>query len=454
STSGLKEWYASTFLPLLTGWKPQTFSPQNFWNNTCIAEEELVRIENAILAKMIQHYNIDTSHLIYDASNFFTYMDTKQPSQLAQRGHSKEKRNDLRIVGLSLLVTTEFSIPLLHESYPGNRNDAKQFAVMMRQLKDRYESIAGNNADITVVFDRGNNSEANIDLLESSDQKVHYVGGLKRNQAKDLFQIPREHFVPLEGKNFEGQTAYRTKTDVLGRTMTVVIVYNPALAQGQIQGILYNKAKITEKLLVLQEKLVRRAKGEITRGKKPTKTGIIRTVEQLLSQEYMKSLFHYEVLEAQGQLYLTFGFSDEAFEALQYDQLGKTALFTDREDFSNNQIVNAYRSAWYVEASFRQMKDTEHLSVKPIFHWTDEKIRVHIFTCVLALRLCSLLQKELVDANIHISINKMLDEMAGIKRITTFFGDLAKPEKVQSYTKGSELAKEIEALFQLREQYG
>lgn len=454
STNGLQEWYASTVMPLITGLKSQAFTPQNFWNNTCIKEADLRRMEDAILSKIITTYDIDTTHLIYDATNFFTYMDTNQPSELAKRGHCKSKRNDLRIVGLSLLVSPDFSIPLLHEAYPGNRHDTKQFHLMLEQLKARYESISGKKTAITIVFDRGNNSEANIELLQSGNLKIHYVGGLRRNQVNDLYKVPRDNYYPLETPSLEGQTVYRTQKDVFGRTLTVLIVHNPALEQGQLQGILVNREQITQKLLELQQKLIKRANGEIKKGKKPTKESVTSAVESILKVEHMNKLFKYEVLEQDGKPYLSFAFSDEALEKLRQEELGKTALFTDRDDFSNEAIVTTYRSAWHIEASFRQMKDTQHLAVKPIFHWTDEKIRVHLFTCVLAIRLCSLLQKELVGQGIHTSINKMLDDMASIKKVSTFLGELHKPEKVLSFTPGNEVAQHIEELYHLKEKFG
>ena len=138
---------------------------------------------------------------------------------------------------------------------------------------------------------------------------------------------------------------------------------------------------------------------------------------------------------------------------MRREHLGKTVLFTDREDFTNEQIVSAYRNAWHIESSFKQMKNTKHLTVRPFFHWTDEKIRVHIFYCVLAYRLCSLLIKELSDMGISISINKLVDEMSRIKRINTFFGDLKKPERVTSFTLGSGLAQQIEEAYRLKEKY-
>lgn len=454
STRGLEEWYASTVLPRILGHQPSTFTPQNFWNNTCIKEEDLRRMDDAILSKIIATYDLDTSHLIYDASNFFTYMDTNQPSELAKRGHCKSKRNDLRIVGLSLMVSPDFSIPLLHETYPGNRHDASQFHRMLEQLKDRYEKISGRTTEITLVFDRGNNSEASIKLLESGPLKFHYVGGLKKNQVNDLYQVPRDHYRPLEAPSLEGQTAYRVQREIYGRKMTVLMVHNPALEKGQLQGILIHREQITQKLLKLQQKLIQRANGTLRKGKKPTKEGVTHAVESLLKVEYMKELFQYEVLEQEGRLYLTFAFSEEALERLRQEQLGKTALFTDRDDFSNETILITYRSAWHIEASFRQMKDTDHLSVKPIFHWTDEKIRVHLFTCVLALRLCSLLQKELAGQGIHLSINTMLDDMSSIKKVTTFFGELDQPEKVLSFTQGNATAQSIEKRYRLKEKYG
>ena len=453
SKSGLAEWYADTCLPMITGLKPSVFTPQNFWNNTCIPSGELDRVEDAILEKMLDTYDIDTTQIIYDATNFFTYIDTMQDSELAKRGHNKEKRNDLRIVGLSMMVSPDHAIPLLHDTYPGNMSDAKEFPVMVQKLKARFDAITKKNTDVTIVFDRGNNSEDNIALLDSGEVKFHYVGGLKKNQAAELYKIDLTEYEPLRSPALEGQLAYRAEMDVFGRRMEVVITYNPELEEGQMQGILINIEKACAKLLDLQQRLMRWASGEITRGKRPTKESVSRAVEKILSVEYMSDIFLYEVLESDGNVHLVYRHSDLALENIRRVHLGKTVLFTDRKDFTNEQIVSAYRNAWHVEKSFKQMKDTKHLTVRPMFHWTDEKIRVHIFICVLAYRLCSLLVKELDEMGISISIDRMIDEMSRIKRIHTFFGDINKPERVSSFTRGNEVAQQIERIYRLREKY-
>ncbi|MDR1322567.1 MAG: IS1634 family transposase, partial [Gracilibacteraceae bacterium] len=454
STKGLGEWYANTCLPCLTGIRPTSFTPQNFWNNTSkISEANIEAIEDAILSKMLDVYDIDTSHLIYDATNFFTFIDTMQNCELPKRGHNKEKRNDLRIVAMSLMVSPDFSIPLIHETYPGNMHDTKEFAVMMKRLKTRCQALTGKRTDVTVIFDRGNNSEDNIELLTSGDCPLHYVGGLKKNQASELWAISKTEYTPLSGDSLAGQSAYRMSVDVYGQKVSAVIVYNPELEKGQMQGILLNREKTAGKLLELQEKLMKRARGEIVKGRKPTCDSVTKAVEDILKVEYMKNIFSYEVIESDNKLYLTFGASCEVLERIREETLGKTALFTDRDDFSNEEIICAYRSAWHVEHAFRQMKDSKHLTVRPIFHWTDTQIRIHMFTCVLAYRLCCLLVKELSAKSIRITIDQLINEMSRIKKVTTFLGDIEHPEKIESFIRGSEIAQAIEAAYDLKQKY-
>lgn len=459
SKSGLREWYEKTSLPYITGLKPSLFTAQNFWNNTDITVDQLRTIEDKFLEKAKETFHVDLNSLIYDATNFFTYIDTMNPSELAKRGHDKAKRNDLKTVGLALTVTPDFSIPVLSETYPGNRSDAKQFAVMMEQLQQRFRRIAGQEADITLVFDRGNNSEDNLELIESEGLQFHYVGGLKKNQVPELFAVSKSDYVPLQcpddaDKKYRELTACHMDAEVFGRKVKTVIVYNPELEKGQLQGININIGKTRSELLDLQGRLLKRAKGEITRGRKPTAESVQKAVRKILdSREYMADIFEYEILEKNTHILLTFSDSEQKLRTITDEQLGKTALFTDRSDMSDYQVIAAYRSAWHVESSFKQMKDTDFLTVRPIFHWTDQRIAVHIFLCVLAYRLCALLRKELHEKGIDCSINQCLKSMNAVNRVTTFYGPIAKPKKIEAFIAGDELASQIEKVYELQPKY-
>ena len=147
-----------------------------------------------------------------------------------------------------------------------------------------------------------------------------------------------------------------------------------------------NREKTEAKLMKIQAALLCRASNGVKKGKRPTVESVIKSVKRSLKAEYMEDIYTYKILKQDGNIYLTLAFNKEALEEIRETQLGKTALFTDRSDYSNDEIINAYRSAWHVESAFKQLKDTEHLAVRPFWHWSDEQIRVQIFVCILAYR--------------------------------------------------------------------
>jgi len=137
---------------------------------------------------------------------------------------------------------------------------------------------------------------------------------------------------------------------------------------------------------------------------------VSKNIQAIISAEYMRDIFDCTVTGDPGQMpELTFSCSEERLVALQERVLGKTVLFTDWKEWTNDQIVKAYRSQYHVEEAFNQMKDTTHLSFRPLRHFTDTKIRVHAFYCVLVYTLAALLNKELEHMGHSVSINRMLD---------------------------------------------
>jgi transposase len=455
SKSCIADWFKNTILSRILPVTEAALTPQNYWNHMKLSDEMISSMDEEIVHRIINKYQIDTAKLIYDATNFYTYIDTKNPCELAKRGHNKEKRNDLKIVGLSMMITPDCNIPLIYDTYPGNKPDSRQFTDMVKKLKTRFERLTNRTSDVTVVFDRGNNSEDNICLLEDGRFPFEYVGGLKRNQCVELYTIDKSEYSPLEGELLQGCSAVRTTRTVWGRRMTVIVVFNPNLYEGQMQGVASNIEKTINKLNELQNRLIARAEGRITKGRAPTSLSIEKQVKSYLSPEYMSEIFSYEMTTMNAVPFFTYKFHEESLQSIQETVLGKTVLFTSRHDWSSEEIVASYRSAWHVEHAFRQMKDKDHLSVRPLHHWTDQKIKVHMFYCVLAYRLCCILMKELSqekpDGYNH-SLNKVLDHLSKIKYVTTILG-VEKTDVLTSFTKGSELAEFITLTYDLKTKY-
>ena len=400
-----------------------SLSSQGFWNNMSQLDQKTIRaIEDDITKTVVSRYKISTECLLFDNTNFFTYIDTDNPSTLAKRGHSKQKRTDLKIIGLSLMVSPDNNIPLFHETYPGNMNDAKRFSEVVSALKQRYRKLGVGDCVATLVFDRGNNSEDNVDdVLSDSPMSFHFVGGLKLNQCPELLNIPKSEFKALCGDTFKQSTAYRTKKTVFGREFTVVMTYNPELYKSQLRGVSHNIEKCVARFQELQESLLKWERGEVRKGRKPGLKGVNNSVSSILSAEHMKEIFIYNMKLVGGFVTLSFSLDNDKLENLKTTVLGKSFLFTDRSDWTNEQIVGAYRSQYHVEEAFKRMKDPEYLTFRPIYHFTDSKIRVHAFYCVLALLLSSLLNRELQDMGYRISIHRMLEIFQSAQQVITVF---------------------------------
>ena len=128
---------------------------RRFWDAMdAISEDQLQEIERRILTRMVEVFDLDLSGLVLDMTNFATYIDSgNDRAPIAQRGHAKQKRTDLRLVGLGLIVSTDGGIPLVSHAYPGNRPDVTQFPEMVNELVTRFGAIAKDAGQLTLVYD-------------------------------------------------------------------------------------------------------------------------------------------------------------------------------------------------------------------------------------------------------------------------------------------------------------
>ena len=137
--------------------------------------EQLEEISRTIAVRIVGLSGVDVSSVALDMTNFATFIATANgKAPVAQRGKAKQKRSDLRLVGLGLVVTRDGGIPLTWHAYPGDRPDVTQFPAMIDQLLTQYQAVTAAAgvpaaaADMTVVFDAGQNSEDNFAHLAST----------------------------------------------------------------------------------------------------------------------------------------------------------------------------------------------------------------------------------------------------------------------------------------------
>src|SRR6266699_3479938 len=414
------DWYQQTVLTRLLPADPAALSSQNFWNHMdLVTAEHVLECEKQITQRLIQRFQLDFRALVYDGTNFFTYINTRTPAELPQRGHNKQKRGDLRQVSLGLMVSADFHIPLFHKVYAGNVNDSTEFRSITEELSTHYRQLAESCDHITLVFDKGNNSEEAFETLQNTP--FHSVGSLVPSQHSELLAIPRRQFRTLTQSGLEGVEAYRTQKKVFGQPRTIVVTFNQNLYDGQLQGLHTHLSKARRKLRDLQTQLQRRRQGKVKGGKAPTLDSVRKQIHTICSAQFVEKILQTEVQQLRQGLELTFRTDQAALDRLCRVQFGKTILFSDNADWTDEEIVLAYRSQYHIEDAFKQMKNPHFLGWSPMFHWTDSKIQVHAFYCVLALLLTSLLQRELARQNEPLSIHRMLEELGAIRETLVIY---------------------------------
>jgi transposase len=191
--------------PHLFALQPATLTSQYFWDQMdVIPGPALEAIEAELARKVIHEFALTLDTLFYDTTHFFTYLASDNlRSDLAQRGHSKQKRTDLRQFSLALVVARDGQIPLYASVYEGNQVDAKRLPDSLTAIRQRREQLVGQIEDLTLVYDKGNNSKANQALVDALP--VHYVAALVPTQHADLMAIPTRAYTPLGPGPFAGR---------------------------------------------------------------------------------------------------------------------------------------------------------------------------------------------------------------------------------------------------------
>jgi len=410
----LAHWYAGTILYRLLPADPTQLRSQRFFDHMGeLSVQAIQAIEKEIAEALVQNWGVDSTSLVCDATNFFSYLDTRTPSKIARRGKNKARRIDLRQVSLGLLVSRDFHIPLFHDIYPGNRPDAVEFREVLQDLLARYVEVFPAPHNITLVFDKGNNSPESFRLLDNS--RYHFIASLVPTQHQDLLDIPRRSFVALQGQRLAGVLAFRTPRTVYGAERTVVVTWNRTFYKAQVRGLLATLNRCVRRLRRLQARLERRRNEVHPKGQAPTVASLTRQVEAIGRARHMKQLVQTKVENTPKGVRLTFDVDHEEKRRLMTRLFGKIILFTDQADWSTEDIVLGYRGQYKLEDGFRTLKDSDACCWWPMHHWTDQKISVHGFFCVLALLLLSLLQRQLAQKGIDISITRLIRHLTEIQ---------------------------------------
>jgi transposase len=444
SKRAFADWWTRTALGRVTRVRAGALDHRRFWDAMdAVTVEQLEEIEAALTKRMIEVFGLDTHALILDMTNFATFIDSgNDRAPIAQRGKAKQKRYDLRIVGLGLVATRDGGIPLLSRAYPGNKVDVTQFSAMIEELSRRYTAALGGPGATTLTFDAGQNSEPNFTRLGALG--LHFVGSVPPSDHPGLLARPATDRHVVAAYAAENLTALQTTAVVLGRRRRVILTHSVGLHTAQQVGFAQTLRKATAALAELAGRL---ARGRTRRARPKVEAEI----EAIRAPRWVARVITTDLTgDTPATMRLSWRIDEHARAALEEEIFGKRILVTDHDDWPLAQVIDAYRSQEDLEAGFRQAKDPHVVSFAPIRHFTDHKIRVHLFTCVLALSLAHLMRRECARAGLSLSVPALLAELDGIgETVLLYQGERGRPRARHTITKMTPTQQHLYTIFDL-----
>ena len=434
SKRAMPDWYRHTAIQHIRPVQVEALNSQMFWQKwNQVEEHHLQRIATDFLRRVAEQEPSSSDCFMFDTTNYYTFMAGNTESDLAQRGKSKEGRNWLRQIGLALLVTRDKRIPLYYKEYEGNRHDSKVFLQLAGDVLAAMRESVGKNAALTVVFDKGMNSEDNIAAIDAH-KDINFITTYSTYYSEHLIHVNLKKFKPVDtkinrdltekGKEDDRLTAWRTTGEYWGQERTVVVTYNPLTATKQRYGFEKKMLRLQEALFEFQAKVNRQD------AHWRNKATVLKRYQDLCADLHISSdVYKVDISEIDDKLQMNFHKNHYRI-GRHIDRFGKNILVTDITDWSTDEIVQASIDRWAVEDGFRLTKDEEMVALRPVRHWTDSKIRCHFFTCIAALALLRIIEVKLRKAGLNITAKTAMRHMHRFHSCLTWFPKKKKAKRI------------------------
>jgi len=430
----LSGWYEKTDIQHIRPVRLEALSPQNFWNHMDrIGEEDLDRIATEFFRKVRPLVPSDGGHFLFDTTNCYTYMDSRTPSVLARRGHNKAGKHHLRQVGLALITERTSGVPIYYRTYPGNQHDARFFDLHLDEMLSRLTSMGVPVRDLTLIFDKGMNSPSNIERIDA-EEHLHFITSYSPYLAPDLARIPLKGFQVLprrrnqettENNQEEDRVLYlETTASFWGRERKVLITFNPKTFRKKRHDLKDKIEKVRRELFELRKK--HREGRPHWKDPKAVQARYELVCETL---HLTPKLFQLSFYTENGAPAMAFQLNPYQAEA-HLQRFAKTILVTDHHDWSPADIYQAYMDRHVIENQFRRSKSPFHVALMPQYHWTDSKIRIHAFICVVALTYLTLLQQRAKQADLSLSLRRIMEEARTLRTAIFWMPDERKPRRI------------------------
>ena len=433
SKNKLADWFRKTAIQHIRPVELDELTSKRYWEKwDRVTESDLQAIAHQFFARIWQVEDPTADCLLFDTTNYYTYMASQTDSKLAQRGKNKAGKHHLRQIGLGLLVARDSRLPLYYSVYPGNTHDSKHFEAVMDEMFGVVCGLHKTKERLTVVIDKGMNADDNYTWIDEHS-RIHFITTYSTYFAQELATTPLDYFEPAdttenrryieEGQEDECLLAYRTKGEYWGKERTVIVTHTPASARKQAYTFADKLEAMRQELLAMRAKV--RDKAPHWRNEEAVRERYVRFCEHI---HMTPQLYELEFEQSPDGLLLTFRKNVYLVNRKQA-MFGKNIIITDNTDWLTGDIIEASLARWQVEERFRLSKNDDLVGTSPFRHWTDSKIRCHLFTCVVAMTYLRRIELKMAAAGQKRSIEEIMGDMRHLHYVLSVKKGSRAPER-------------------------
>ena len=320
------------------------------------AMDWLVERQGKIEKKLAARHLEEGGLVLYDLSSSY-FEGVACP--LAMRGYNRDKKKGKLQVNYGLL-TDQRGCPVSISVFPGNSGDPKTLLPQVTKIKEQFKLDS-----LVLVGDRGMISQKQIDKL-SGIEGIDWITALRGGQISKLMQDGT-----INMSLFDERDLYEfTHRDFPGERL--VVCCNPLMAERRV--------RTRQSLIEATVQELEKVRGMVKRGRLKAKEKIGVRVGKVVNKYKVAKHFQLVIEEGQFSYHLL---PEKVAEEAAMDGLYVIRTSLSKEQMTGEEAVRSYKRLANVERAFRSLKGID-LKVRPIYHHLEDRVRAHIFLCMLA----------------------------------------------------------------------
>ena len=427
SKLAVSSWYKEkVYLPELEN---TNFAPHDFYRSMDYLEVMKEDIEKDLYYELCDLFTLELNLVFYDTTS--SYFEGQGPS-LAKHGKSKDHRPDKHQIVIGLLVTDE-GIPIAHKVFEGDKADKATIVETIDDLKRRF-----NLKRVIFVADRGMVSQANLDYIK--EQGFSYIVTLKKRRLNEAKEAIEATFTDLEEKRKKYE---EEKTEAEEKKQEEELLFSEyRIADGPRYLVCLNPEKRKDDK-IYREQRIKKGKRNLEKIKRSVETGQLKDREKILKKATL-------ALDKTNRKYFSYSspkdglFSYSLVKKVLQEEEKLDGIFIIKStayDLSAEELIRQYKNLTGVERAFKEIKD--FLRLRPIRHHQDDRVRAHVFICVLSYLLEKILEKKMRQAHLMITAREALDRLDDIRVAKNEIGGKVFLCPVQSQLRHKEVLRTV-----------